>query len=183
MAKSGKISPQRQKKQELINSLAKDFSAAASIYLLDFQRITVAQDNALRINLRKKNIAYKAAKNRLIREALKKANISGLESYLKGSTSFMLGNAEDPMLPAREVVEFHKASPDILKAKGISLDGSSLKGSELENLAKMPGKNEILGQVISLTLSPGANLIALIKGPGAKIAGQIKALEEKLETA
>ena len=177
-----KTSLQRQKKQELIDSLAKEFSAAPSIYLLDFQKITVVQDNALRLNLRKKGIVYKAAKNRLVREALKKANIVGLDSYLKGATSIMLGNEEDPMLPAREIVEFHKASPDILKAKGISLDNSALKGSELENLAKMPGKKEILGQIISLMLSPGANLIALIKGPGSKIAGQIKALEEKLET-
>jgi large subunit ribosomal protein L10 len=183
MEKSGKISVQKQKKQELIDSLAKDFSAAASIYLLDFQRITVAQDNALRINLRKKGVPYRAAKNRLIREALKKAGIAGLDGYLKGATSIMLGNAEDPMLPAREVFEFHKANAGILNAKGISLDGSCLKGSELDNLAKMPGKKEILGQVVSLALSPGANLIALIKGPGAKIAGQVKALEEKLETA
>ena len=177
-----KISEQKRKKQEKVKALAADFETAAAIYLLDFQRITVAQDNALRLNLRKKGIVYKAVKNRLIREAFKKANISGLDSYLKGATSFMLGSSEDPMLPAREVVEFHKASPDILKAKGIFLDGSSTSGTELENLAKMPGKNEIIGQVISLMLSPGANLIALIKGPGSKIAGQIKALEEKLET-
>ena len=183
MEKSGKISLQKQKKREFVDSLAKELSVAASIYLLDFQKITVAQDNALRLNLRKKGISYRAAKNRLIREALKKANITGLDSYLKGATSIMLGGVEDPMLPAREVVEFHKANPDILKAKGISLDNSPMKGSELENLAKMPGKNEILGQVVSLMLSPGANLIALIKGPGAKVAGQIKALEKKLETA
>ena len=182
MEKSKGISAQKQKKQELIDSLAKDFSEAPAIYLLDFQRITVAQDNALRMNLRKKGIYYRAAKNRLVKAAFKKANISGLDSYLKGATSIMLGGADDPMLPAREVVEFHKANPDVLIAKGISLDGSSLKGGELENLAKMPGKKEILGQIVSLTLSPGANLIALIKGPGAKIAGQIKALEEKLET-
>lgn len=177
-----RISLQRQKKQDLIDSLAKDFSNAASIYLLDFEKITVAQDNALRINLRKKGIIYKAAKNRLIREALKKANLSGLDSYLKGATSVMLGDENDPMMPAREVVEFHKKLPDILKAKGISLDGTSLNGAELDNLAKMPNKSELIGQVISLTLSSGANLIALIKGPGSKIAGQIKTLEQKLET-
>ena len=177
-----KISLQKQKKQEKVNTLAKEFETASAIYLLDFERITVAQDNALRMNLRKKGVAYRAVKNRLIKEAFKKANISGLDSYLRGATSFMLGTAEDPMLPAREVVDFHKANPDILKPKGISLDGSSMQGSELENLAKMPGKTEILGQVVSLMLSPGANLIALIKGPGSKIAGQIKALEEKLET-
>lgn len=182
MEKSNGISLQKQKKQELIDNLAKDFSAASSIYLLNYEKITVAKDNALRMNLRKKGVVYKAAKNRLIREALKKANIAGLDSYLKGSTSYMLGDEQDPMLPAREVVEFHKTSPDILIAKGISLDNSALQGSELENLAKMPGKQEILGQVVSLMLSPGANLIALIKGPGSKIAGQIKALEEKLET-
>jgi len=177
-----KISAQKQKKQEKVKALVADFEAAAAIYLLDFQRITVAQDNALRLNLRRKGIVYKAVKNRLIKEAFKKANISGLDSYLKGATSFMLGTAEDPMLPAREVVEFHKANAEILNAKGIFLDGSSLNGTELDNLAKMPGKNEIIGQVISLTLSPGANLIAIIKGTGSKIAGQIKALEEKLET-
>ncbi len=77
MEKSNGISLQKQKKQEVIENLAKDFSAASSIYLLNYEKITVAKDNALRMNLRKKGVVYKAAKNRLIREALKKANISG----------------------------------------------------------------------------------------------------------
>ncbi|GHV12545.1 hypothetical protein AGMMS49938_05320 [Fibrobacterales bacterium] len=182
-SQSVKVSANKDKKQVVIDALAKDISGAASVYLLNYTKIKVAQDNALRINLRKKGIVYKAAKNRLLREALKKAGIFGLDSHLKGATSIMLGSAEDPMLPAREVVDFHKTNPEILLSKGISLDGAALAGAELENLAKMPGKKEILSQIISLTLSPGANLIAIIKGTGSKIAGQIKALEEKLETA
>jgi large subunit ribosomal protein L10 len=170
------------KKVALVDSLVNDLQKAAAVYLLNFQGITVDKDNALRKNLRSKGIYYRAVKNTLLKIALEKIGVQGLDGYLTGSTSVMVGTAEDPMLPAREVVEFHKANPDFLAVKGINLDGSALPGAEVENLAKMPGKQELLAQIVSIALTPGANLVALLKGPGSTIAGQLKALEEKLST-
>lgn len=170
-------------KQLTVDKLASEFEGASAIYLLNYQGMTVAKDNALRNNLRKKGVKYRAVKNTLLERVLDKMGIKGLEANLVGATSIMIGSTEDPMLPARELVEFHKANPDFLSAKAISMDGNILPGSELVNVSKMPGRKELLGQIASMILGPGASLVAIIKGPGSTIASQLKALEEKLEKA
>lgn len=170
-------------KQTTVDTLFKEFDGAAAIYLINYQGITVEKDNALRMNLRGKGIVYRAVKNTVLKRVLEKMGVSGLDQFLEGATSVMIGQTEDPMMPARELVDFHKANPDFLSSKCITLDGNVLPGSELDNVAKMPGRVELLGQIVSLALGPGATLVALVKGPGSTIAGQIKALEEKLEKA
>jgi large subunit ribosomal protein L10 len=169
------------KKQATVDALVEEFQGAQAVYLLNFQGLTVVKDNALRKAMRAKGVKYRAVKNTLLERVLSKMGVAGMGNYMVGATAVMIGTAEDPMLPAREIVDFHKANPDFLAVKGISLDGSVLAGTEVENLSKMPGKKDLLGQIVSIVLGPGANLVALFKGPGSTIAGQVKALEEKLE--
>ena len=45
----------------------------------------------------------------------------------------------------------------------------------------MPNRQEMLSQIVSIILGPGANLVAIFKGPASRVAGQVKALEEKLQ--
>ena len=171
------------KKHATVDALVSDFEGAQAVYLLNFQGLTVEKDNTLRKAMRVKGIKYRAVKNTLLERVLAKMGIEGMDKYLIGATAVMIGTAEDPMQPAREIVDFHKANPDFLAVKGITLDGTVMAGSEVENLSKMPGKKDLLAQIVSIVLGPGANLVALIKGPGSTIAGQVKALEEKLEKA
>ena len=77
---------------------------------------------------------------------------------------------DDPLLNAREIEAFHKANPDIVVAKGLFLDGKVQPASEIVNLAKIPDRAGMLAQLVSIIL-----------GPGATIAGQLKSLTEKLE--
>ena len=78
------------------------------------------------------------------------------------------------------VKEFIKGHEDQLVVKAISMDGSVLPGSQLDTVASMPNRQEMLSQIVSIILGPGANLVAVFKGPASKVAGQIKALEEKV---
>lgn len=173
----------RSEKETTIATLVSQLEEASSIYLVNFQGLPVEKDNALRKNLNAKGVSYQAVKNTLLQRALAKIGITGLDEYLVGSTALMLGDSEDPMMPARELVEFHKQNPDFLEAKGISLDGQLMPGSQLETVAKMPGRADLLAQIVATILGPGATLVSIIKGPGATLAGQVKALEEKLEKA
>lgn len=170
-----------QTKQAKIESVVADLQKASAIYLINYQGIVVAKDNALRKTLRKKGIVYRAVKNTLLQRALAEVGVTGLDKYLVGATAVMLGSSEDPMLPAKEMVEFLKANPDAIKMKGVSLEGDVLENVKLDDVAKMPGRLDLIAQVVSMAIGPGAKLVALIKGPGSKIAGAVKALEEKLE--
>ena len=166
-------------KKAKVASVAELIKGSAAVYLMSYQGMTVEQDNALRKDLTNKGVTYVAVKNTLLKRAFEEAGITGLDELLKGVSSIMLGNEEDPMIPAKEIVEFHKKNPDFLSVKGINLDGDVMAGDRVEELSKMPGRQELIAQVVSLALAPGANLVAIMKGPSSTIAGQLKAIVEK----
>jgi len=158
------------KKQQTVDALVESFKGATAVYLLNFQGITVEKDNALRKALAAKGVKYHAVKNTLLKRVLAALKVEGLDDLLTGATSVMVGFEEDPLLPAREIEAFHKANPDFLVAKSVYLDGKAMPGSEVVNLSKIPDRKGMIAQIVAIAL-----------GPGGTIAGQIKALQEKLE--
>lgn len=168
-----------EQKKAKVASVAELIKDSAAVYLVSYQGMTVELDNALRKDLTQKGVKYVAVKNTLLKRAFAEAGITGLDEFLKGVSAIMLGEEEDPMIPAKEIVEFHKANPDFMTVKGINLDGDIMEGGKVVELSKLPGRTELIAQVVSLALAPGANLVAIMKGPSSTIAGQIKAIEEK----
>jgi len=169
------------RKTKTASDLEASLKTTTGVYIADFSRVTVQTVTALRTSLRKKGIRMKVAKNTLIKRALGTAGIKGLDAHLKGPTAVILADDQDPMAPAKALVEFHKANEGLLPVKIVSIDGSAYPGNQLAALAKMPGKRELQASVISLALGPGQKIASILKGPGATIAGQIKAQIEKLE--
>jgi large subunit ribosomal protein L10 len=170
-----------EKKSTVIAELESSFKTSPGIYIADFTGITVEKVTGLRASLRKKGIKMKVAKNTLIKRALAQAGIKGLDSHLVGPTAVIISDDQDPMAPAKALVEFHKTNENDMPVKVVSIDGAAYPGSQLTALSKMPGKRELQASVVSLALGPGANLLGLIKGPGSRIASQIQAQIEKLE--
>lgn len=154
---------------------------SSAVYLVDYTGIPVGKDVELRKLLAVKNITYRAAKNTLIKIALKNAGVEGLDAHLTGVSAILLGDSEEPMVPAKIFVDFLKENKDIVKVKSINFDGSVLDGSELESVSKMPGRKELIAQIVSIAMGPGANLVAALKGPASTVAGQVDSLVTKLE--
>jgi large subunit ribosomal protein L10 len=169
------------RKTKTVGDLEASLKTTTGVYVADFTGITVQTVTKLRNDLRKKGIKMKVAKNTLIKRALGTAGIKGLDAHLKGPTAVILADDQDPMAPAKALVEFHKANEGLLPVKIVSIDGAAYPGAQLAALAKMPGKRELQAGVVSLALGPGQKIAGILKGPGAAIAGQIKAHIEKLE--
>ena len=99
---------------------------------------------------------------------------------LRGPLALIIG-FKDPVAIAKLTVKFAEELPT-LEIKGAVLDGQLFKGQAgVKELSKYPTKEEALGQTVALLLGPAKTLAAQIKGPGANIAGLIKAIETKLE--
>lgn len=169
-------------KSEVVSQLTESFKAASGVYLADFTGVTVEQVTQLRSTLRKKGVTMRVAKNTLIQRALANVGVEGLDKYLAGPTAVILADGEDPIAPAKLLVEFLKKNESVtLKAKVAHMDGQAYPGTELITLSKMPGKRELQAQVVTLALGPGSNLLALVKGPASAIASQIQSLVSKIE--
>ena len=87
-------------KQASVAELTEKLQGAAGGVLVDYKGITVAEDTALRAEMRKNGVDYAVVKNTLTRFAVKNAGLDELEPVLNGTTSLAVC-ANDPVLPPR----------------------------------------------------------------------------------
>jgi large subunit ribosomal protein L10 len=169
-------------KIQYVDALTESIKASSGVYLADFTGIKVGAVTQLRSELRKKGITMRVAKNTLIKRAFQGAGVEGLDELLAGPSSLILADGDDPMAPAKLIVEFLKKEKDAIKMKAVHMDGGIYPGEQLVDLSKMPGKRELQAQVVSLAMGPSGKLLGILKGPGSALASQIQALVERLES-
>lgn len=135
--------PQMIEKEEQVAQLQEWLKENAAVVLADYRGLTVAEDTALRSELRKNEIGYHVAKNTLIKRAANNLEITDLDEYLNGPTA--LAYAADPVAVTKILAKFaeeHKA----LELKAGLVDGKFVNAEEIQALAKMPSREVLLGR-------------------------------------
>ena len=94
-------------KQAIVASLVDTLQSASAGVFVDYKGITVAEDTALRNELRKNNVEYAVVKNTLTRFAAQNAGLGDLSDSLNGTTSLAISH-EDPIAPMRVINKFAK---------------------------------------------------------------------------
>lgn len=168
-----------QKNQE-IEVLKEKFSNAQYFYVCDPSTLTVEKTNKFRRLCFNAGIEYRVTKNTLIRKALEQigGNYEAVYPLLHGQTGVMFST--DGASPAKLLKEFRKDG-DKPALKGAYIDTDVFVGdNQIDVLAKLKSKKELLGEIVGLLQSPASNLISALQGSSAqKIAGLVKALEER----
>lgn len=147
-------------KQEEVEKLSEKFAKAKGIVLVDYCGMTVAEDTALRNEMRKNNVEYKVIKNRIILRAFDKAGYKGLESALQGTTAVAI-SYDDPVTPAKLLSENVKKI-NKTAIKGGVVEGSIMGADEIKKVADIPSKQTLLSQLVGLLTSPMRSLAVAI---------------------
>ena len=172
----------REEKAQIIEALSKKFAENMHFYLTDASGLTVEQVNAFRKLCFKNGIEYGVYKNTLIRKALEKqegADYSPLFKVLHGFSGVMFSK-EVSNAPAKVIKEYRGKIEGRPVLKAASIDADFFIGDEnLKTLAELKSKNELIGEVISLLQSPAKNVLSALLSGGHKVAGIVKALEER----
>lgn len=148
--------------------------------VISLRGVDANSNNSIRNGLRKKDIHVTVIRNKLFLQAFEGSKLTELEPVLNGSNAVAYG-AESVVEVAREIVDLVKEHPGI-ELRGAVLDGQLFEGEEgVKALSKFPTRDEAIAQDVALILSPAKNLLGAIKGPGGRLAGILKAVEEKLE--
>lgn len=168
-----------QKNQE-IAELKEKFSNSTYFYITDSSTLSVEKINKFRRLCFNSGIEYRISKNTLIRKALEQVggNYEALYPLLNGPTGVMFST--DGSTPAKVIKEFRKDGERPV-LKGAYIDSDIFVGdNQLATLASLKSKAELLGDIIGLLQSPAKNVISALQGSsGQKIAGLLKAIEEK----
>ena len=155
-------------KQAVVAALTEQLQGAASGVLVDYKGITVAEDTALRVELRQNDVQYGVVKNTLARFAMNNVGLGELDEVLNGTTSLATCDS-DPIAPMRVINKFAKqfnGEKFIIKAG--FMDGKVLPLNEVAALAELPSKEVLQAQVLGTMLAPITSLAIVLKAIAEK---------------
>lgn len=159
----------KEDKTKIIDSLVERINANNKIYLADCSSLTVEKVNQFRRSCFEKNISMTVVKNSLLKKALERATDSRLTELipvLKGATALIfteVGNA-----PAKLIKEFRiKNDKPLLKGAFVE-DNIYIGDKELNTLANIKSKNELIAEVVALLQSPAKRIIGGLQAHAAK---------------
>ena len=154
-------------KQAIVEKLTETLQSASSGVLVDYKGITVAEDTALRHELRENGVEYSVVKNTLVRFAIDKVGMQELDGVLNGTTSLAVSK-DDPIAPMRIINKYAKQLGDRFNIKAGFMDGKVIPLEDVAALAELPSKEVLLGQVLGMMLSPLTSLAIVIKAIAEK---------------
>ncbi|MBL7890976.1 MAG: 50S ribosomal protein L10 [Bacteroidia bacterium] len=161
----------KEEKSQIIDSLVEKINANNKIYLADCSSLTVEKVNQFRRSCFEKNISVTVVKNSLLKKALERADDSRLTDLipaLKGATAIMfteVGNA-----PAKLIKQF-RAKNDRPLLKGAFVEENIYLGDDqLDALANIKSKNELIADVVALLQSPAQRVVSALQNKAEKDA-------------
>jgi large subunit ribosomal protein L10 len=169
----------KDKKDEVVAEVAELLKTSRMTVVTKYEGTTVKAMQNLRRQARDNGTVAKVVKNRLVIKALqqndtfKDVDSSALEGML-----LYAFNDQDEVAPAQVIANFAKTNPTLEFVGAFSAEGKFLSADEVKALATLPGKEQLIGEVVAMLLSPvnditnalSGNLHALLDGIADKAA-------------
>lgn len=158
----------RASKSEKVAKLAAELEHSTSAIIGTFKGLTASKDFELRKTIRKAGGSYHVVKNKLAERAAEGSKVEEALKGLKG-VSAVAYTSGDPVALAKALSEWVKENAEFTFKLGI-VDGKVINISEIEQLAKMPGKEELFSKLLFLINSPAQRLATVISASGRNLA-------------
>ncbi|MCP1110976.1 large subunit ribosomal protein L10 [Lachnospiraceae bacterium PF1-21] len=147
-------------KQPIINKIAEEVKDAASVVLVDYRGLTVAEDTELRRTLRDAGIIYKVYKNTMMKRAFEGTEFAGLDEYLAGPSAIAISK-DDATAAARILAKFAKTAQALEMKAGV-VEGNVYDENGMKELASVPSREELLSKLLGSLQSPITNLARVL---------------------
>ena len=167
-------------KQPIVQAIAEDIKDAASVVLVDYRGLTVAEDTALRKQLREAGIVYKVCKNTMMKRAFEGTDFAALDEHLEGPSAIAISK-DDATAPARILCKFAKDAKALELKAGV-VEGTVYDVAGLTELSKVPSREELLSKLLGSLQSPITNH-ARVLNQIAEQGGEAAPAEDAAEEA
>ncbi|MEG1965581.1 MAG: 50S ribosomal protein L10 [Oscillospiraceae bacterium] len=135
-------------KQDVVEAIKAKLQGSVAGVIVDYKGINVLEDTKLRRELREANIDYTVVKNTLLRFAAKETGFDALTDVLEGTTAIAVSH-DDPVAAAKILNKYAEASKGKFSLKAGYVEGKILDKAGVEQLAKLPSKEQLLVQLLS----------------------------------
>jgi len=165
-------------KQKDLAALSEQFQKATAAMLISFQKMTVPKDQELRNQLRDAGGSYAVVKNTLARKAAEGTVLEPAKDQFKGVTAVALSSG-DPVSLSKAITKFNKANPDIFTFKVGIVEGKVVELRDLEAIASLPSKEELISKVMFLINCQAQRLVTVLSAVPRNLAIVVKQIGDQ----
>ena len=169
----------RSSKAEIIQELNQRFQSTSTLFVLEYKGLGVRDLEALRKDLKSVDGELKVVKNTLLKQASENTEIDKLNDLFVGPTAIAFCRKDSPV--AAKI--FVKTAKDLeqFKIKGGIVDGVVVDSAEIDQISKLPSREELIAQFMGLISSPMSNFVGLLSQMQVKFVYALEALKQKKE--
>jgi len=165
------------KKEATIEELREKIASAKNLFFTDYAGLTVEQITKLRNELRKDGSTYGVVKNTLFKRAASDELASQLDEILAGPTGVVFAGA-DPVAPAKAIKTFSDQTKPV-GVKAAYIDGKIVDAAQVQALAALPPKIELLARLVGSLKSPLTGLVMVLSGNQSGLVRVLNAIREQ----
>ena len=170
-----------QEKQKITEDLHERFSKSEIVVVTDYKGLDVSSLNDLRRKLREEDIEFQVVKNTLLMRAAKDTEVALIQDYFKGPSAVAL-SYKDPVAPAKILTQFAKDNQK-LEIKGGVLKDKVLDADAIKALAKLPSREVLLGQFLSVLNEVPSSFVRTIAAIPRSLLNVLTAIRDQKEAA
>jgi large subunit ribosomal protein L10 len=170
-------------KEKEIQEFKERMEGAQVAIATSFIGINAEQANNLRKKLRDSGTTLKVYKNTLVQRALDELELTSASDYLEGPTAWAF--SDDPVAPAKVLKDYNKDVP-LVEMRGGVLEGIVVGRDQLDSLASLPSREELVAKVVGTIAMPLQNLVGVLNAPMrdmANVVEQIRIQKEEQDEA
>lgn len=164
-------------KEQLVTELAGKLSSARATFLADYRGLTVEAASDLRRKLHEAGVEYRVVKNTLLRLASKGTDVEALDDHFFGPTAIAIVG-DDPVAPAKVLADLAKDSK-VFELKAGTLGDKVISAEDIEALAKLPGREELLAKMLSTMNAPASNFVGTLGAIPRQMVQALSAIKDQ----
>ena len=170
----------KEDKERVVTELTERLKSSDTLLVADYRGLTMPQIDRLRTRLIESGARFSVVKNTLTRRAAEAAGAEQLLALLEGPSAIAFLEADGDMIAAAKALADAARETRVLVIRGGIMQGRTVSGEEVENLAKLPPVDVLRGQVLGAIIAPLSALQGLVTAPLQNLYGLIDARIEQL---
>ncbi|MBI2932317.1 MAG: 50S ribosomal protein L10 [Planctomycetes bacterium] len=163
-------------RKRVVDELVKKYQDQKNFFLVGTQGLTANQATELRRELRAEKVRINALKNSIAHHTFEKLGLKDLQQFLTGMNAVITG--ADPVTAAKKLVAYRDKhqKPEIRAAL---VDGKLLTAAQVTELSRLPGREQLLAQVLGVMLGVTQQFVSTLNEIPRKFVGTLQAIVDK----
>ena len=167
-----------QQKQAVVAEISAELAKAQAVVLAEYRSLQVGEMTELRKRARNSGVYLRVLKNTLARRAIADTPFKGLVDKMVGPLAY--GMSSDPVAAAKVLHEYARSNEKFVIRAGAMLD-VVMSPKEVGDLARMPGRQELLGMLVGTMQAPLAKLVRTLNEVPGKFVRTVAAVHAQKE--